>query len=327
MVPIVVAPPAAHRIPVALAMIVALASPGCASSDGAPADPDCVGCEDASSETDGLPAASDAPFDVRPQESGTSASEAPDAPTDVNLWDGREDVWDASSIDASSTDADSGAGGDAEGAVDSGQAHDASEAGTGSDAGEAGADASWLDAKTEESGPGVITGGPCLSAAPGATAYRVHWVNAAGRAQVEYEVTGLPDTSRYRAGAYGYGMGFTPQYVDPYLGPGGLLLDSSDFVDIELSTTGVASIASATLSIYGRSYDTTTNGSFNWMTLDGSGGTPDDFVSNVPPYDWYSTDFTGGISPGDGTLLVRIKAGLSSGALVVNRIEICVEAN
>jgi hypothetical protein len=32
------------------------------------------------------------------------------------------------------------------------------------------------------------------------------------------------------------------------------------------------------------------------------------------------------ISPGDDGVLLRIKAGPSSGALVVNRIELCMEA-
>ena len=33
------------------------------------------------------------------------------------------------------------------------------------------------------------------------------------------------------------------------------------------------------------------------------------------------------LSPGDSGVLIRIKAGPSSGVLVVNRIEICVQAS
>ncbi|HLL21561.1 MAG TPA: hypothetical protein VK427_05490 [Kofleriaceae bacterium] len=184
-----------------------------------------------------------------------------------------------------------------------------------------------------DSGPGgdapvgVITGGPCLSGQPGKTAYRVRWAKAGATAFVVYEGNGLPDKSRDKTGAYGYQIGFTPLYVDPFLGDGGLQLDGSDFVDIELSTVGVTSIASAKLAIYGRSFNTTASGSFNWQTFEGTGSTPTNFVSNVAPYAWYAADVTGELSPGDDGVLLRIKAGPSSGSLVVHRIELCVEAS
>src|SRR5215470_6956974 len=89
---------------------------------------------------------------------------------------------------------------------------------------------------------GVITGGPCISGATGATAYRVRWADAGGTAQVVYEVNGLPDHSRDHAGAFGFQIGFVPQFVDPFLGDGGLQLDSDDFVDLELTTAGVSAI-------------------------------------------------------------------------------------
>jgi hypothetical protein len=174
---------------------------------------------------------------------------------------------------------------------------------------------------------GVITGGPCMSGQPGATAYRVRWAQSGSSAYPVYEVNGLPDKSRDHTGAFGYQIGFTPQYVDPFLAQGGLQLDSSDFVDIELTTVGIASIASAKLAIYGRSFNTTTSGSFNWQTFDGTGTTATNAVSNVAPYAWYTGDMTTEISPGDDGVLLRIKAGPSSGALVVNRIELCMQAN
>ncbi|HUH03896.1 MAG TPA: hypothetical protein VML75_17995 [Kofleriaceae bacterium] len=174
---------------------------------------------------------------------------------------------------------------------------------------------------------GIITGGPCLSGAPGATAYRVRWADGGGAAYPVYEVNGLPDTSRDHVGAYGYQIGFTPSYVDTFLAQGGLQLDSSSFVDIELSTAGVSQITTATLSIYGRSYNTTTSGSFNWQTFAGVGAAPTNLVSNSAPYEWYSADMTTEIDPGDDGVLLRIKAGPSSGSLVVNRIELCVQAN
>lgn len=213
-----------------------------------------------------------------------------------------------------------GGGGDGgDGGGDGGTGGD--DGGTGGvDAGTGGHDAA------PDAPAGVITGGPCLSGQAGATAYRIRWANAGGKAQVVYEVNGLPDHSRDRAGAFGYVIGFTPQFVDPFLGVGGLLLDSSDFVDLELTTAGVAQIASAKLSIFGRSFNTTTSGSFNWQTFDGTGAAPTNLVSNVAPYAWYSADMTTELDPGDSGVLIRIKAGPSSGVLVVNRIEICVQA-
>lgn len=174
---------------------------------------------------------------------------------------------------------------------------------------------------------GVIGGGPCMSGAPGATAYRIRWANGGGTAYPVYEVDGLPDHSRDHAGAYGYQIGFTASFVDPFLGDGGLQLDGSNFVDLEITTAGVATITQATLSIYGRSYDTTTSGSFNWQTFVGTGSTDTDAVSNVAPYQWYSADMTTEIAPEDSSTLIRIKAGPSSGSLVVNRIELCLVAS
>jgi hypothetical protein len=174
---------------------------------------------------------------------------------------------------------------------------------------------------------GPITGGPCLSGAPGATAFRFSFYDGGGEALVKYEVDGFPDKSRGKAGAYGYAIGFTPSYVDPFLAEGGLQLDDSDFVDVELSTVGLTTIRSVTLSVYGRSYDTTTSGSFNWQTFVDVGATPTDFVSNVAPYAWYSADATSAFTAGDAGALLRIKPGPSSDSLVVHRIELCVDAD
>jgi hypothetical protein len=189
-------------------------------------------------------------------------------------------------------------------------------------------DAATIDGTsvTHDAMAGVITGGPCLSGAAGATAYRVRWENAGGTAQVVYEVNGLPDHTRDHAGAFGQ-IGFTPEFVDPFLGDGGLQLDDSDFVDLELTTAGISSIASVQLSIFGRSFDTTTSGSFNWQTFVDVGDAPTDLVSNVAPYQWYTADMTSALAPNDPNTLIRIKAGPSSDVLVVNQIELCVQAN
>jgi hypothetical protein len=166
-----------------------------------------------------------------------------------------------------------------------------------------------------------------MSGVAGATAFRVRWTDGGGRATVNYEVNGLPDKTRWKVGAYGYSIGFVPQFADPFLGPGGLQLDGSDFIDVELSTVGVHHMANVSLAIFGRSYSVDTDGSFNWMTFTGAGSTPTDYVSNVAPYSWYPADATTDIAPDDGMILLRVKAGGSSGSLVVNRLELCIDAS
>jgi hypothetical protein len=263
---------------------------------------------------------------------GDAAVPASDAPrADAAVIDANEVAADAGD-DASGTidgggAADASAATDAHGTTDAATTDDASGATDAS--GTADAHGTTDAATTADAGGGPITGGPCLSGAAGATAYRVRWIDAGGTAQVSYEVDGFPDKSRDKAGAYGYQIGFTPSFVDPFLGAGGVALDSSDFIDLELSTAGLAQITSATLSIYGRSYDTTASGSFDWQTFDGDqyNQTATDFVSNVAPYQWYSADMTAELAAGNAGDLIRIKAGPSSGSLVVNRIELCVVAN
>jgi hypothetical protein len=179
-----------------------------------------------------------------------------------------------------------------------------------------------------DTGPtGPITGGPCLSGAPGATAFRVRWTGSGGRATVSTEENGLPDRSRWRVGAYAMSIGYTPVFSDMYLGEGGLELGSGTFVDIEMSTVGMSSLAHATLSIYGRSFSTGSSGSFTWQTFLGMFAAPPNSVSNVAPYRWYAADATAAFRPGDGGVLLRIRPGPSSGVLVVNRIELCLEAS
>jgi len=182
-----------------------------------------------------------------------------------------------------------------------------------------------------DTGPtGPITGGPCVSGRSGATAIRIRFYNGGGKPTVAYDVWGLPDKTRQKASVYGYTIPYTvPGWADPYLGEGGLQLDSSNFIDIEFSTVGLSSIASATLSLYGRSYSTGTSGSFTWQTSKGVGAEATNIMSNVTPYKWYGTagNVTAWLVPGSGGGLLRIKAGPSSNSLVVNKIELCMEAS
>ncbi|MBL4637519.1 MAG: hypothetical protein JKY56_26925 [Kofleriaceae bacterium] len=254
------------------------------------------------------------------------------------------------SVDASMAGDDGGSGSDGGAVSDGGGASDgggvvSDGGGAGSDGGGAGSDGggvisddggvvsdgggAMLDAAIQlDANTSIISGGPCISGATGQTAYRVRWLgNGPGStAYPGYEINGLPDTSRDKTASYGYQIGFSPSYVDTFLGAGGLQLNSSNFVDIELSTLGVSTIQSATLSIYGRSYNTTASGSFNWQTFSGTGSSPTNLVANSAPYQWYSADMSAALAAGDDGVLLRIKAGPSSSSLVVNRIELCIEA-
>ncbi len=227
----------------------------------------------------------------------------------------------------SSTSTDSGTASDTSAGVDTGVVVD-----TGSVSADTGAkDTGVVDTGTVvvDTGPtGPITGGPCVSGAAGATAVRIRFYNGGGKPTISYDVWGLPDKSRQKAGVFGYTIPYTvPAWADPFLGEGGLQLDSSNFIDIELSTVGLSSIASATLSLYGRSYSTGTSGSFTWQTFKGTGATPSNSMSNVTPYRWSAGNATASFVGGDGGVLLRIKAGPSSGSLVVNKIELCMEAS
>jgi hypothetical protein len=189
-----------------------------------------------------------------------------------------------------------------------------------------------------DAAPGPIKGGPCASGATGATAFRLRWAGSGpgSTAYVVYEVEGLPNSSTLKAGAYGTSIGYTPVFDDTYLGVGGLVLSGTNFVDVDFSTLGVTSIKRATLSIHGRSFATTTSGSYTWQTFDGVGATPSGAVANSAPYQWYGPlpylgsggpigDVTAVILPGK-TVKLRIKAGGPSSSLIVHWIELCLDA-
>jgi hypothetical protein len=116
---------------------------------------------------------------------------------------------------------------------------------------------------------------------------------------------------------------YTPVFDDTFLGEGGLDLEGTAFIDVQLSTVGLSSLSSVTIAIYGRSFDTTASGSFHWQTFHGTGSAPTNLVANSAPYEWYLADATSEIVAGDSGALLRIYPGPSSDALIVDRVEIC----
>jgi hypothetical protein len=116
-------------------------------------------------------------------------------------------------------------------------------------------------------------------------------------------------------------------FRDPFLAEGGLELSGTVFIDVELSTLGLGPVSNVTLALYGRSYNTTSSGSFSWQTFSGIGASPSGGVSNSAPYEWYSADATAALPPGDDGTLLRIRAEGPSNALIVRRFEICFDAS
>ena len=233
--------------------------------------------------------------------------------------DGAASERDGGAVDAGVFDA----GGPDAAAADAGPA-DAGPADAGpADAGPA--DAGPPDAGPPDAGP---VGG-CVSGATGTHAVRFEWAGSGpgSTAYVRYETNELPDTSRWRVSAASMSIGYVPQYGDTFLGDGGLVLEGTVFIDVELSTVGLSSIRDVTLAIRGRSYNTTTSGSFSWQTFTGTGASPYGSVYNSAPYQWYGADATTAFAPGDSGVYLRIRAGPPSGSLIVNRVELCFDAS
>lgn len=186
---------------------------------------------------------------------------------------------------------------------------------------------SGIDSGVDSGIDSGVSGG-CISGATGTHALRFRWAGSGSgsRAYVVYETNTLPDTSRWRVGAYSRSIGYTPVFRDPFLGEGGLELSGTVFIDVELSTAMLSRVRNATLAIYGRSYSTGSSGSFEWTSFSGSGASPRGGVANSAPYQWYPANATTALPAGDGGTLLRIEAGPPSNALIVNRVEICFDA-
>ena len=171
--------------------------------------------------------------------------------------------------------------------------------------------------------------GGCISGALGTHAARFRWngTSSGSTAWISYETNTLPDTSRWRAGAYSSNFSYRPVWGDPFLGEGGLDMGGTVFMDVELSTQGLSSIRNVTIAVYGRSYSTGSSGSFSWQTFDGTGASPYGSMANSAPYQWYRADATAAFTPGNGGILLRIRPEGPSNHLVVNRVEICFDAS
>jgi hypothetical protein len=168
--------------------------------------------------------------------------------------------------------------------------------------------------------PDASTRPACLNGR-GWAAFRFHYSPNNGTNAI-VDAFGLSDSSNWEA---------TPVYstsvVDSGNG-GGLEIASGNWILIRYSVAGLTQINGARFSMYGRSYDTTTSGSFEaWTPLYGSASSPTNSVSNAWPYAWTTVDFTGFVQVGDdpGLTGIRLYAGPNSNDLAIHTVELCID--
>lgn len=200
---------------------------------------------------------------------------------------------------------------------------------SGSNDGGAGGDASSSNDGGNADGSGVVDAGkdsssllgPPCSHGPGFVAWKFHYK---GSTSAITDVYSLPDNSNWQAVP-----AFATMFSDALHG-GGIEIGSGNWILIRYSVANMSVINGATLSVYGRSYDTTTSGSFDaWSPLYGDNASPTDSVSNAWPYTWTSIDFSNGVHIGDtpGLTGIRLYSGPSSNVLVINTVELCIDGS
>ena len=169
--------------------------------------------------------------------------------------------------------------------------------------------------------PDVISS--CVSGAPGRLAVRFLWDGSGpgSTAYVRYEANDLPDSSRWHVTAASASIGYTPPFDDTYLGEGGLRLDGTAFIDVELSTVGLSTLSGVTIAVYGRSFATTTSGASPGRPS--TGRAPLDLVSNSAPYEWYGD---GADAFSRATTSSCCGSSGPSGALIKAPVAVCFDA-
>lgn len=207
-----------------------------------------------------------------------------------------------------------------DGASDSGPTTDASVGdGSTSDDGSTTDGSSSVDAG-KDSGPPLL--GPPCTHGPGWIAWKFHYN---GSTSAITDVYSLPDKSNWEAvPAYPN----SASWADSIHG-GGINIGSGNWILIRYSVVGLTQIKKATLSMYGRSYNTTTSGSFNaWSPLYGDNPSPTNSISNAWPYAWTTIDFAG-VKVGDspGLTGIRFYSGPNSSNLIINTVELCIDGS
>jgi hypothetical protein len=150
-------------------------------------------------------------------------------------------------------------------------------------------------------------------------------------AAVVYEANTLPTTTRWRVVSNAPNdPAYVPVFTDGDVGEGGLDLREGSRIEVELSFLGLrtGSTLPATIAVYGRSLHATASGSIAWLTWNGGDKTaPPDIIANTVPYRWYLVDAPQSFFGGENGALLRILPGPTSNRLVVNRVEVCLQAD
>ena len=208
---------------------------------------------------------------------------------------------------------DGASGKDGAASIDGGSANDATSPSDG---------AASNDGSVKLDGGPALLGPPCTHGA-GWIAWKFHYN---GSTSAVTDVYSLPDSSNWQAvPAYPN----STSWADAIHG-GGIDMASGNWILIRFSVSGLTQIKSATLSMYGRSYNTTTSGSFEaWSPIYGSIFAPQSSISNAWPYQWKSVDYTANVNVGDtpGLTGIRFKAGPSSNELIINTVELCIDGS
>lgn len=168
--------------------------------------------------------------------------------------------------------------------------------------------------------PDMSTRPPCMRGS-GWAAFRFHY---SGSTSASIDALGLPDRSNFEAVP-----ARSTSFTDALHG-GGIEIASGNWLLIRFSLVGLTTIRSATFSVYGRSYNTTASGSFQaWSPIHGSISSPTNSISNAWPYTWTSVDYRANVDVSDppGLTGIRLYAGPSSSDLVINTVELCLDAS
>lgn len=208
---------------------------------------------------------------------------------------------------------DDGGGGDSDGGG-------GSDGGSGSDGGGSSDGGGGVDSGVKDSGSNLL--GPPCSRGKGWVAWRFHYANNSTSAITD--VYSLPDNSNWQAVP-----AFATMFADGLHG-GGIDIGGGNWILIRFSVVGLSKIAGATLSVYGRSYNVTTSGSFDaWSPLYGDVKSPTNSHSNAWPYQWVSVDYSQNVKVGDqpGLTGIRLYAGPNSNDLVINTVELCIDGS
>lgn len=194
-----------------------------------------------------------------------------------------------------------------------------------------GADSGSSDASTDDDGGTTTTDaggdakqnllGPPCSHGAGFVAWKFHYNGSTSKIT---DVYSLPDSSNWDVAP-----AYSTSFVDSIHG-GGIEIGSGNWLLIRFSVAQMSQIKGATLSVYGRSYNTTTSGSFDgWSPIYGDVKSQTNSHSNAWPYQWVSVDYSANVKVGDppGLTGLRLYSGPNSNDLVINTVELCIDGS